>query len=84
MAVVLGMGFVSGAVQVAPDNLGEVCTATDPGPPGPPFFLPLMEKEKIRPLVNPFVTPAGDVTFTSVKHNGIDEQFSGVTPVPFA
>jgi hypothetical protein len=42
-----------------------------------------MEKEYSAPFTNP-ETDAGEVTFTDVPHNGIEEQFCGVTPVPLA
>jgi hypothetical protein len=78
------MGFVgNGAVQVAPASLGVADTAAEPGPPGPPLFLPLIEKEYTRLLVKP-VADAGEVASTVVKHKGIAEQFCGATPLPFA
>jgi len=69
MAVVFGIGcgsVGSGAVQVAPASLGVADTAAEPDPPGPPLFLPLIEKEKGSPLVIPLVTDAGELSFTSV------------------
>jgi hypothetical protein len=55
----------------------------EPGPPGPPFFLPLIEKEYAVPLTKAD-TEAGGVTFSDVEQVDIEEQFCGVTPAPIA
>ena len=35
-------------------------TGAEPGPPGPPFVLPLIEKVYVVPLVNPVITEGDD------------------------